>query len=68
MHLTFPLPVPNHLQLKFNTKMQGFKRILDLNCRKRKIKQLTFFNWFSNVKNLVRSKGSEHMRNVIEWH
>ena len=28
----FPLPGPNHLQLKFNTRMQDVKRILDLNC------------------------------------
>ena len=29
----FPLPGPNHLQLKFNTRMQDVKRILDLNCK-----------------------------------
>ena len=27
-----PLPGPNHVQLKFNSKMQGDKRVLDLNC------------------------------------
>ena len=29
----FSLPGPNHLQLKFNTRMQDVKRILDLNCK-----------------------------------
>ena len=28
-----PLPGPNHLQLKFDSKMQDFKRVLDLNCK-----------------------------------
>ena len=27
------LPGPNHLQLKFNTKLQDLKRVLDLNCK-----------------------------------
>ena len=27
------LPGPNHLQLKFNSKMQNVKRVLDLNCK-----------------------------------
>ena len=29
----FPLPGPNHLQLKFNSRIQDVKRILDLNCK-----------------------------------
>ena len=29
----FPLSRPNHLQLKFNSKMQDVKRVLDLNCK-----------------------------------
>ena len=29
----FPLPGPNHLQLKFNSKMQDVKRVLDLNYK-----------------------------------
>ena len=29
----FPLPGANHLQLKFNSKMQDVKRVLDLNCK-----------------------------------
>ena len=35
---------------------------------KRRIKQFNFFNWLSNVTNLVLSNGSEHLRNVIQWH
>ena len=31
----FPLPWPYHLQLKFRTKMQGVKRVLDLNCKQK---------------------------------
>ena len=29
----FPLPGPNHLQLKLNSKMQDVKRVLDLNYK-----------------------------------
>ena len=49
---------------KLNPKMQDFKRILDLNCKKRRIEQFNFFNWLSNVKNLLLSNGSEYVRNV----
>ena len=35
---------------------------------KRGIKQFNFFNWLSNVKNLVLSNGSEHLQNVIQRH
>ena len=31
--LYFPLSGPNHLQLKFNTRMKDVKRILDLHCK-----------------------------------
>ena len=48
----------------FNPKMQHFKRVLDLNCKKRRIEQFNFFNWLSNVKNLAFSNGFEYMRNV----
>ena len=34
---------------------------------KRRIQQLNFFDWLSNVKNLVLSNGCEHVRNVIQW-
>ena len=44
--------------------MQDFKRVLDLNCKKRRIAQFNFFNWLSNVKNLVLENGSEYVRNV----
>ena len=31
----FPLPGPNHRQLKINSKMQDVKRVLDLNCKEK---------------------------------
>ena len=31
----FSLPGANHLQLKFNSKMQDVKRVLDLNCKQK---------------------------------
>ena len=39
--------------------MQDVKRVLDLNCTRRRIKQFNFFNWLSNVKNVVLSNGSK---------
>ena len=62
----FPLHGPNHLQLKFYTIMQDSKRVLGSNC-KRRIEQLSFFDWLSNIKNLVLRNGSELVRNVIQW-
>ena len=64
----FPLHGPNHLQLKFYTIMQDFKRVLDLIARKRRVEQLNFFDWLSNVNNLVLSNDCEHLRNVIQWY
>ena len=32
------------------------------------IEQFNFFNWLSNVKNLVFLNGSKHLRIVIQWH
>ena len=46
--------------------MQDFERALDLIAGKR-IEQPNFFDWLSNVKNLVLSNGCEHVRNVIQW-
>ena len=63
----FPLLGPNHLQLKFYIIMQDFKRVLDFNCWKRRIEQLNFLDWLSNVKNLVVSNGCEHMGKEIQW-
>ena len=40
--------------------MQDFKRVLNLNERKRRNKQFDSFNWLSN--------DPEHVRNVIQWH
>ena len=39
----------------------------NLIARKRRIEQLKFFDWLSNVKNLVLSNGCEHVENVIQW-
>ena len=39
----------------------------NLIASKRRIKQLKFFDWLSDVKNLVLSNGCEHVRNVIQW-
>ena len=65
---TLLLPIWTKLQLKFNSRMQDVKRVLDLIASKRSIKQFNFFNWLSNFKNLALSNGSEHVRNVIQWH
>ena len=54
---------------KYNSKMQHLKPALDLNIvSKRKIGQFDLFSWLLNVKHLVLSNGSEHERNVIQWH
>ena len=47
--------------------MQDFKGVWTLIASKRRIEQLNFFDWLSNVKNLVLSNGCEHVRNVIQW-
>ena len=39
-----PLHGPNHLQLKFYTTMQNFKRVLDWIASKRRIEQLNYFS------------------------
>ena len=48
---------------KFNPKILGFKRVLE---GKRRFKQFNFFNRLLNVKNVVLSEGSEHVRIVIQ--
>ena len=62
-----PLQGPNHLQLKFYTIMQDLNVVWTLIASKKWIEQLNFFDWLSNVKNLVLSNGCEHVRNVIQW-
>ena len=52
--------------IKFNPKMQDFKRVLDLNCKQKGTEQLNFFTRLSNVKNLVLLNGSEYVRNAIQ--
>ena len=54
--------------IKFNHKMQDFKRVLDLNCKQKEDRTTYFFNWLSYVKNLVLSNGSENVQNVIQWY
>ena len=51
---------------KFSTIMQDLKRVMDLNCKWKKDYAIQSFNWFSNVKNLDLSNGSEHVQNVIQ--
>ena len=47
--------------------MQHVKRVLI--ASKRSIKQFHFFQLaFNNVKNIVLSNDSEHLRIVIQWH
>ena len=38
------------------------------NVSKKRIEQINFFNWLSVDKNIILSNGSEHLRNVIQWH
>ena len=52
---------------KFNPKMQILNVFWTKIASKRRTKQFNFFNWLSNVKNLVLSNGSEYVRNVIQW-
>ena len=58
-----PLASPDPSQVtKFNPKMQDFKLALDLTWSK----ETDFFNWLSNLKNIVLPNGSENVRNVIQ--
>ena len=61
-----PLHGPNHLQLKIYSIMQYFKRVWTLIASKRRIEQLIFFDWLSNVKNLVLSNGCKLVQNLIQ--
>ena len=50
----FPLHrPPNHLQSKFYTIVQILNVFWTLIANKMRIEQLNFFDWLSNVKNLV---------------
>ena len=49
---------------KLNHKMQDFKRVLDL--IKGSIEQVSFFNWFSNLKNRILLNGSKIVQNMIQ--
>ena len=51
----------------FTLIMQDFIVFGTLIASKKRIEQLNFFNWISNVENLVLLNGCEHVRNVIQW-
>ena len=53
MHL-LPLPWPYHLQLKFNTKMQDFKRVVEKLQIKRGLNNLVFLIGFQMLKILFQ--------------
>ena len=61
-----PPPGPNHLQ-NLTPKCKIFNVFWTRIASKRRTEQLNFFNWLSNVKNLVFSNGSEYVRmfNVV---
>ena len=58
---------PNHLHLKFYTQCKILIVFWTLIASKKRIEQLNYFDWLSNIKNLVYSNGFEHVRNVIQW-
>ena len=63
----FSLPGPNNLPIltpKCKIILLFWTKIL----RRRRIEQFNFFNWLSNVKNLVLSNGFKHVRNLIKWY
>ena len=37
-----------------------------MNCKQKKTEEITFFNWLSNLKNLVLSNDSKNVQNVIQ--
>ena len=40
--------------------------VLYVNCKQKKTEEITFFNWLSNLKNLVLSNDSKNVQNVIQ--
>ena len=68
MHLTSPYLDQITYNQNLTPKCQMLNVFWTKVASKRGIKQLNFFNWLSNVKNLVLSNGSEHVQNVIQWH
>ena len=65
-----PLYGPNRsLTIKIQQQIGRFLTCFGLKLQeKRRIKQLNFFDWLSNVTNLVVSNVSEHLQNVIQFH
>ena len=70
LHLTSSyLGQINHLQIKFNYKLQDYQRVLDLSSKKKEgVNNLIFSALLSNVTNLVVLNGSEHSQNVIQFY
>ena len=58
--------VDYYLQLK-NIACKILNVFWNLIASKKRMEQSKFFDWLSNVKNLVLSNGCEHVRNVIQW-
>ena len=61
------LPGPNHL-LNLTPKCRILSVFWTYIVRKNRIKNFNFFNWLSNVKDVVLYNGSKHVRIVIQWH
>ena len=61
-----PLPGPSHLQ-NLTPKCKILNVFWTEIASKRRTEQINFFNWLSNVKNLVLSNGFEYVQNVIQW-
>ena len=51
--LYFPLHGPNHLQKNFTPLCKILNVFWTLMASKRRIEQLNFLDWLSNVKNLI---------------
>ena len=58
--LYFPLPGSNHLP-NLTPKYKILNVFRTYIANKKKTEQINFFNWLSNVKNLVLSNGSEYV-------
>ena len=61
-----PLPVPSHLQ-NLTPKCKILSLLWTKIASKKRTEEFKFFNWLSNVKNLVLLNGSKYVRNVIQW-
>ena len=48
--------------------MQNFNVFWTQIAGKKRTEQFNFFNWLSNIKNLVLLNGSKYVQNVIQWY